>query len=288
MTDRDRDYLWDGAGPVDPEVARLEGAMAPLRHREPLRLPLPARKPPPRRWPIYAGGAALAAAAALLLVWWTHAPSRPRPRWRAPRPCPADRSASRPPPARRAAAAPRPTGGLPVGTWLETGDDDAARLEVADIGDVALGADSRLAVVGTSPTEHRLSLARGNLHARVTAPPRLFVIETPTATAIDLGCEYDLEVAADGAATLRVTSGVVELTDGARLVVVPMGACAVDPARPRAGHAVGADRAAGAARRGRALRPRRPHRAGGGPAPGQRARHRDPVEPAARRRPIAA
>jgi hypothetical protein len=64
------------------------------------------------------------------------------------------------------------------------------------------------------------------LHARVTAPPRLFVVETPEATAIDLGCEYDLEVAADGSGSLRVQSGIVELAAGKRLVVVPMGASA--------------------------------------------------------------
>jgi hypothetical protein len=86
-------------------------------------------------------------------------------------------------------------------------------------------------LVATGPTEHRLSLARGALHAEVTAPPRLFVIETPAATAIDLGCAYDLEVAADGGAVLTVTKGQVELAGGGRLSLVPMGATA----RTRAG-----------------------------------------------------
>jgi hypothetical protein len=28
------DYLWDGSGPVDPTIARLERALAPLRRAE--------------------------------------------------------------------------------------------------------------------------------------------------------------------------------------------------------------------------------------------------------------
>ena len=33
------DYLWDGSGPPDPEVARLEALLSPLAHDAPLRLP---------------------------------------------------------------------------------------------------------------------------------------------------------------------------------------------------------------------------------------------------------
>ena len=46
--------------------------------------------------------------------------------------------------------------------------------------------------------KHCLRLAHGRLSARVTAPPRLFVVDTPAATAIDLGCAYDLAVLTDG------------------------------------------------------------------------------------------
>jgi hypothetical protein len=117
-------------------------------------------------------------------------------------------------------------GVLPAGAWLETGAGETAHVEVADIGTIQLHGDSRLSLVATGPEEHRLELERGSLHAKVTAPPRLFVIETPAATAIDLGCEYDLEVAADGAAVLTVTNGQVELAGAGRLTLVPMGATA--------------------------------------------------------------
>lgn len=221
----ERDPLWEPAV-EDDEVRGLADALAPLRHRAPLR-PLPAHRPSRPRWPLYLG--AVVAAAALTLAVW-----RP---WR---------PGAKPPAVaigcevaahgfRYEATAGAPTcggasssgGWLPVGGAIETGDGDRVRVEVADIGEIELGERSRLGLVATGPDEHRLALDRGSLHAKVVAPPRLFVIDTPTATAVDLGCEYDLAVDADGSSTLRVTSGVVELAAGSKLSVVPMGAGAI-------------------------------------------------------------
>jgi hypothetical protein len=56
-----------------------------------------------------------------------------------------------------------------------------------------------------------LSLERGALHARIAAPPRLFIVDTPSAMAVDLGCEYKLDVDAAGNSRLHVTSGFVAL-----------------------------------------------------------------------------
>lgn len=215
---RDDDYLWDPSAPADPEVASLEAALGGLAYKRPLALP-PRRRARPR-WP-YAAAGALAAAAAVLL-YLTRPESRPRP-------CAAAGSGFR-----FEATAGVPTcggadataGWLPAGAWLHTGVDESARIDVADIGQIELRGDSRLSLVATGPEEHRLELERGALHAKVTAPPRLFVIETPSATAIDLGCEYDLFVGPDGAATLTVTNGQVELAGGGRLTLVPMGATA--------------------------------------------------------------
>jgi len=213
----DRDPLWDPSV-GDPEIARLEHVLAPLRHRAPM--PALARRRAPR-WRYAAGGGVALAAAAALLLWMRGAPA------------PATACAAASPGAFRfeaLAGAPRcggaatRAGWLPVGTWLETGAGDRAHLAVADIGDVELAEASRLSVVATGPTEHRLALAQGKLHARVDAPPRLFVVETPAATAVDLGCEYDLAVGSDGTGHLRVRTGLVELGAGDRLAVVPMGA----------------------------------------------------------------
>jgi len=113
---------------------------------------------------------------------------------------------------------------LAVGEWLVTDATSRAQLAVADIGSLEIASDTRVRVVRSGPTEHRLELAQGRIHAEVTAPPRLFVVDTPAATATDLGCAYDLDVDRHGTGSLLVTSGWVELGRDAHLVVVPAGA----------------------------------------------------------------
>jgi hypothetical protein len=112
---------------------------------------------------------------------------------------------------------------LRVGQWLETDADSSARIEVAAIGRVKVEPNSRLRLVTTSPAEHRLELARGKLEALVVAPPRLFVVETPAATAIDLGCAYTIAVDDRGDGWLHVTSGYVALARGDTEVIVGAG-----------------------------------------------------------------
>jgi hypothetical protein len=123
-----------------------------------------------------------------------------------------------------------------VGEWLHTGGAAKARLDVAGYGRVDLAPNSRLRLVATGREEHRLELARGTLHALVYAPPRLFVVDTPAATAVDLGCAYTLVVEEDGSGLLEVTAGQVQLENGAGLVsLVPRGAAC----RMRPGHGPG-------------------------------------------------
>jgi len=93
---------------------------------------------------------------------------------------------------------------LALGRWLETTE----RSDVAvDVGHVTVEPRSRVRF----RDQHRVELARGELHAKVDAPPRLFVVDTPAAQAVDLGCEYRLTVDADGATRLEVLKGEVSL-----------------------------------------------------------------------------
>ncbi len=115
-------------------------------------------------------------------------------------------------------------GRLAVGQWLETDQQSRARITIADIGRVDVDANSRISLIATRANEHRLNLARGRLHAQIQAPPRLFIVETPVAVAVDLGCEYTLDVDESGGSVLRVTGGYVALEFGGRDVVVPAGA----------------------------------------------------------------
>lgn len=121
-------------------------------------------------------------------------------------------------------------GQLAVGEWLETDESSSAKIDVATIGHVEIEANTRVRLLETRPTEHRLELARGKMSAKIWAPPRLFFVDTPSAVAADLGCAYTLEVDDAGASLLHVTSGWVALQLRDRESIVPAGAaCATRP-----------------------------------------------------------
>src|SRR5258708_18141960 len=85
-------------------------------------------------------------------------------------------------------------GKLGVGQWLETDNNSRAQIDVSDIGQVEIDPNTRVRLVKTKATEHRLELAHGRLSAHIWAPPKLFFVDTPSGVAEDLGCSYTLEV----------------------------------------------------------------------------------------------
>jgi hypothetical protein len=124
----------------------------------------------------------------------------------------------------------RDTGRLRVGQWLETDATSKARLDVADIGQVEIEPNSRVQLKETRANEHRLALQRGAMQARISAPPRLFFVETPSAVAVDMGCIYTLQVDDLGRSLLRVALGWVAFVWHGRESIVPAGAaCATRP-----------------------------------------------------------
>jgi RNA polymerase sigma factor (sigma-70 family) len=210
------DYLFDKKGD-DPAVAELEGLLGAYVHRAPLREPPPREPPRRRRWiaAAAAAGGLVAAAAVILLVW---------------RSGDASCAGAGPGFAFSVEGGPARCGGgvasrgtLPVGAWLETSSSAVAGVRVADIGQLTVYGDSRLRLVDTGAGGHRMQLARGKLAARVVAPPRLFVVDTPGATAVDLGCAYELVVDRNGRTRLRVTSGAVSLEGNGLSSYAPMG-----------------------------------------------------------------
>jgi len=116
------------------------------------------------------------------------------------------------------------SGQLAVGDWLETDAFSRVQLTIADIGHAEIGPNSRLRLVATRETEHRLEMTQGRLTAWVSAPPRIFIVETPSGTAVDLGCSYDLFVNESGNGTIHVTSGEVSLEFDGKESFVPTGA----------------------------------------------------------------
>jgi hypothetical protein len=166
---------------------------------------------PSRRWRLpLALAAAFTVAAALF--WWR--PAGAGPSWVV------DNLEGSPRIGRRAITE---SGRLAIGQWLETDASSRAKLTVGTIGEVSLEPNSRLRLVNATAADHRLELARGTLHALIWAPPRLFFVETPSATAIDLGCAYTLTVDDHGAGTLTVEAGYVSLAYNGLESIVPAG-----------------------------------------------------------------
>jgi hypothetical protein len=118
------------------------------------------------------------------------------------------------------------TGGtqrLSPGDWLDT-SGRAARIVVGTLGTVDVEPGARLRLGAVRGSEYRLALSEGTITARIVAPPRLFIVDTPVSTVIDLGCEYTCTVAADGSSVVRMTKGWSALEWNGRTSLIPAGA----------------------------------------------------------------
>ena len=119
------------------------------------------------------------------------------------------------------------------GDWVETTASSRARIIVGPIGTVDVEPQTRVRLGTLQPDAYRLELSQGTISAQILAPPRLFIVETPASTLVDLGCAYRVTVDLDGNGTLQVTDGWTALEWRGRESVVPAGASA--SIRPGAG-----------------------------------------------------
>jgi hypothetical protein len=218
------DYLTNPEVPSDPEIVRLEDALRPLReidvtghlefHYRPLLVPRGTESVSRRRllvrpstWPV------VAAAAILLLIGAVETFG----------------SAMRPWTVVDLPGGAHATTGIPktrkveTGDWIITDSVSSARLNVGVVGRTDIRPGSRVRIVATTTSQHRLALDQGELHARIWAPPKFFLVETKNALAVDLGCEYTLRASSDGSVWLSVESGEVELVSARSLIRVPAG-----------------------------------------------------------------
>jgi len=252
------DYLWDKSGEPDPEVERLELMLARFRHNRPVpdfperlgfwdrvRAAWPVRpvgpvgfvRPGMQQWSL-PRFAAVAAVALLTLGAWlfVRQPSVVGPQSPALPALPASPSWN----VARAAGEPTigarrmgETGRLAVGQTLETDAVSRAVINagpVGEIGEVHVDPGTRVRLVESRSARYRLALDRGTIHAMIWAPPGKFVVDTPSAVAVDLGCAYTLQVDDTGAGLLRVTFGWVGFTLKGRESLIPEGAlCATRP-----------------------------------------------------------
>lgn len=224
------DYLWEGRGQAEPDVKQLEESLGQFQAAPPpLAIPNEEYEKLRQRggafwrlrwgWPRVALSAASVAALLALAtgIWlWRPAPGEET-SWAV------ARLAGTP----RVGATPvTRSGQFAVGQWLETDAASRARIHVSDIGEVVVEPNSRLRLTEARAKRKQLFLEHGAMTARITAPPWLFYVDTPSATAVDLGCEYTLQADANGNGLLRVTLGWVQLFDGTRQAMLPAGAAA--------------------------------------------------------------
>jgi hypothetical protein len=119
------------------------------------------------------------------------------------------------------------------GDWIQTSASSKIEIKIGNIGTVEVEPNTRVRVVSAKAQEHRLALAHGEIRAKISAPPRLFFVETTSGTAIDLGCEYALNTDESGSGLLRVTKGWVSFQWKGLESLVPAGASC--RTRPHAG-----------------------------------------------------
>ncbi len=123
-----------------------------------------------------------------------------------------------------------------AGEWIETNSSASATVRLGEIGFVEVASNTRLTVIAARPDENRLALARGQIHAKISAPPKLFLVDTASGTAVDLGCEYSLHTDETGSGQLDVTQGWVAFQWKGQESLVPAGASCLT--RPKAGPGV--------------------------------------------------
>jgi hypothetical protein len=116
---------------------------------------------------------------------------------------------------------------------LVTDSSSRASITLDETGRVDVDAGSRLRLVTNGPGRKRLSLERGTIHAVIWAPPGEFVVDTPSAVAVDLGCVYTLHVDDSGAGLLRTTMGWVGFKLNGHESFIPAGA--ICQTRPKIG-----------------------------------------------------
>jgi len=222
------DYLWDGSGEPDPEIQKLEGLLRKFRYNRPTP-PFPEIVNA-RRWtffpwrlrlfPVFATTAAAIMSVAVLaflnhgknphpttLIGWDVSPLSGTPTIGS-----------------NKIGASESTRRLGVGQVLETDDHSRANLQAEGIGQIEIEPSTRLRLLAMDRGLKRIALDRGKIHAYIWAPPGEFVVDTPSAVTVDLGCAYTLQVDDSGNGVVRTSVGWVGFKLNGRESFIPAGA----------------------------------------------------------------
>ena len=119
---------------------------------------------------------------------------------------------------------------LSVGQILETDPQSRASLQADDTGQIEVEPGTRLRLLTMSAGLKRIALDRGTIHTYIWAPPGQFVVDTPSAVTVDLGCAYTLQVDDSGTGLVRTSLGWVGFKLNGHESFIPAGAaCATRP-----------------------------------------------------------
>jgi hypothetical protein len=230
---RDDGYLWDGSGEPNPEIQRLEALLGGFRHDRPA--PAFPELALGRRWAFFprrmrlfptlttAAAVVVIVAAAFLVYGRKPAPVTVA-GWDV------SRLAGTPRIGRKNISGKEGTSRLGVGQMLETDGQSRASLQAEDIGKIEMEPSTRLRLLTMSAGLKRIALDRGTIHAYIWAPAGQFVVDTPSAVTVDLGCAYTLQVDDSGTGLVRTSLGWVGFKLNGRESFIPAGAaCATRP-----------------------------------------------------------
>jgi hypothetical protein len=223
------DYLWDGSGEPDAAVVKLEQALGKFRHAgrvQEFADNFPAAresKQSLRSVGLWFQFAAVAASALIVFSVWSGL--------RLPSETPTsgvgwgvEQVAGAPRVGTKSIGRPGEKGTLRIGQTLETDRESRASITVSAVGQVDIDPETRLRLLESRTSRTRLELERGTIHAMIWAPPGEFLVDTPSALAVDLGCAYTLQVDDSGAGLLRTRMGWVGFRLNGRDAFIPAGA----------------------------------------------------------------
>jgi len=211
----DSRYLWDKTGTPDSEMQRWEELLGHFSREAPgLILPVREKHASMRGyyWLPVAACLLMAVGAGLRLAW------QPGPDWKVVALSGTPLIDGRPVAS---------LGRIGVGGLLETDGLSRAKLRMGLMGAIEIEPNTRVRLTATGAGRHRIALESGTISARLWAPPATLFVDTPSATAIDLGCAFTIQVNETGSGLLRVSSGWVQFQLDDRKAIVPAGAAAL-------------------------------------------------------------
>jgi len=229
--ENNNDYLWDRSGAPDPEIQKLETLLGEFHHNRPAPV-LPPIVPAsswrlPWRMPLFPAlattFAAIAAIAIAILLIHGRNPL-PVAGWDV------SSVAGTPQIEQKSIAGAKGASRLAVGQLLETDSQSRASLHDSGIGQIDIDPGTRLRLLSMGTGLKRIALDRGTIHAFIWAPAGEFVVDTPSATTVDLGCAYTLQVDDSGAGLVRTSLGWVGFKLNGHESFIPAGAaCSTRP-----------------------------------------------------------